>query len=249
MFHRKTQRSRMSCIHPQPWNYLSVKQSRSAPTWINSCRSNRKNFLSLLKKTKAWTKNLKTKRYNKHFASLVRSSFHKRFYCFANQVLFSLSFCVAQYFLLNEVCCSLVNKTAAPGQNNWDAADSVWTKIKNLAKDISVHEPEFLLKVCLPWMTIYCRQITGTITNSMCICMSVDTDWGTSQNGNFCSYFMCSFIVDYQTLSISKWLSFHKNTVSVIFETEQTDKLYMHIFSLPLGCCLRSAGAEYPNHG
>ncbi|KAM3604040.1 uncharacterized protein V6R79_005607 [Siganus canaliculatus] len=58
-----------------------------------------------------------------------------------------------KYLLLNEVCCSLVNKNTAPGQKDWDSEDSVWTRITNLTKDISVHDPEFLLKVA-----VYTRQ-------------------------------------------------------------------------------------------
>lgn len=57
-------------------------------------------------------------------------------------------FFLFQYFLLNAVCCSLVNKSNAPGQQDWDSEDSVWTSIKNLAKDISDSDPQFLLKVC-----------------------------------------------------------------------------------------------------
>ncbi|XP_032388427.1 telomerase protein component 1 isoform X2 [Etheostoma spectabile] len=58
-----------------------------------------------------------------------------------------------KYLLLNLVCCSLVNKNTAPGQENWDLDNSVWTKIINLAKDISVCDPQFLLKVA-----VYTRQ-------------------------------------------------------------------------------------------
>nr|XP_019966151.1 PREDICTED: telomerase protein component 1 isoform X1 [Paralichthys olivaceus] len=58
-----------------------------------------------------------------------------------------------KYLLLNAVCCSLVSKSTPPGQDNWDSEDSVWTKITSLAKDISVHDPEFLLKVA-----VYARQ-------------------------------------------------------------------------------------------
>ncbi|XP_068196133.1 telomerase protein component 1 [Antennarius striatus] len=58
-----------------------------------------------------------------------------------------------KYLLLNEVCCSLVNKNTAPGQKDWDSEKSVWIKIMNLAKDISVHDPQFLLKV-----SVYTRQ-------------------------------------------------------------------------------------------
>ncbi|XP_034743030.1 telomerase protein component 1 isoform X2 [Etheostoma cragini] len=58
-----------------------------------------------------------------------------------------------KYLLLNLVCCSLVNKSTAPGQDNWDLDNSVWTKIINLAKDISVCDPQFLLKVA-----VYTRQ-------------------------------------------------------------------------------------------
>lgn len=56
---------------------------------------------------------------------------------------------VPQYLLLNQVCCSLVNKNAAPGQKDWDSEDSVWTRITNLANYISVYDPQFLLKVCV----------------------------------------------------------------------------------------------------
>ncbi|XP_059200044.1 telomerase protein component 1 [Centropristis striata] len=58
-----------------------------------------------------------------------------------------------KYLLLNMVCCSLVNKSKAPGQTDWDSEESVWTKIINLAKDISVSDPQFLLKVA-----VYTRQ-------------------------------------------------------------------------------------------
>ncbi|XP_017266584.1 telomerase protein component 1 isoform X2 [Kryptolebias marmoratus] len=58
-----------------------------------------------------------------------------------------------KYFLLNAVCCSLVNKSKAPGQQGWDSEDSVWTSITNLAKDISDLDPQFLLKVA-----VYTRQ-------------------------------------------------------------------------------------------
>ncbi|XP_035764298.1 telomerase protein component 1 [Neolamprologus brichardi] len=54
-----------------------------------------------------------------------------------------------KYFLLNIVCCSLVNESTAPGQKDWDSEDSVWTRITNLAKDISAYDPQFLLKVAL----------------------------------------------------------------------------------------------------
>ncbi|XP_056246593.1 telomerase protein component 1 isoform X2 [Seriola aureovittata] len=58
-----------------------------------------------------------------------------------------------KYLLLNVVCCSLVNKSTAPGQKEWDSENSVWTRIINLAKDISVHDPQFLLK-----LAVYTRQ-------------------------------------------------------------------------------------------
>ncbi|KAM7405298.1 hypothetical protein PAMP_012571 [Pampus punctatissimus] len=58
-----------------------------------------------------------------------------------------------KYLLLNEVCCSLVKKCTVPGQKDWDSEESVWTTIKNLAKDISVIDPQFLLKVA-----VYTRQ-------------------------------------------------------------------------------------------
>lgn len=54
-----------------------------------------------------------------------------------------------KYLLLNAVCCSLVNKSKPPGQQDWDSEDSVWTTITKLAKDISDFDPQFLLKVSL----------------------------------------------------------------------------------------------------
>ncbi|RVE60961.1 hypothetical protein OJAV_G00166140 [Oryzias javanicus] len=58
-----------------------------------------------------------------------------------------------KYLLLNAVCCSLVKKSKAPGQEEWDSEDSVWITIQNLAKDISGIDPQFLLKVA-----VYTRQ-------------------------------------------------------------------------------------------
>ncbi|KAJ0011533.1 hypothetical protein NQD34_012509 [Periophthalmus magnuspinnatus] len=58
-----------------------------------------------------------------------------------------------KYLLLNVVCCSLVNKSKSPGQEDWDSEDSVWTKLINLSKDISEEDPQFLLKVA-----VYTRQ-------------------------------------------------------------------------------------------
>ncbi|KAK6310921.1 hypothetical protein J4Q44_G00189760 [Coregonus suidteri] len=58
-----------------------------------------------------------------------------------------------KYLLLNEVCCSLVNKSTAPGQKDWDAEESVWKRIQNLSKAISTDDPQFLLKVA-----VYTRQ-------------------------------------------------------------------------------------------
>lgn len=58
-----------------------------------------------------------------------------------------------KYLLLNVVCCSLVNKSKPPGQDDWNSEDSVWTRITNLSKDISEHDPHFMLKVA-----VYTRQ-------------------------------------------------------------------------------------------
>ncbi|XP_041659793.1 telomerase protein component 1 [Cheilinus undulatus] len=58
-----------------------------------------------------------------------------------------------KYLLLNAVCCSLVNKSKNPGEKEWDSEESVWTKITSLGKDISVSDPQFLLKVA-----VYTRQ-------------------------------------------------------------------------------------------
>ncbi|KAM4729089.1 telomerase protein component 1 [Anableps anableps] len=58
-----------------------------------------------------------------------------------------------KYLLLNAVCCSLVNKSKAPGQQGWDSDKAIWTTITKLAKEISDGDPEFLLKVA-----VYSRQ-------------------------------------------------------------------------------------------
>ncbi|XP_037131488.1 telomerase protein component 1 isoform X2 [Syngnathus acus] len=54
-----------------------------------------------------------------------------------------------KYFLLNAVCCSLVQKSTNPGQKDWHSEQSVWTKITNLVKKISEFDPQFVLKVAL----------------------------------------------------------------------------------------------------
>ncbi|XP_034559516.1 telomerase protein component 1-like [Notolabrus celidotus] len=58
-----------------------------------------------------------------------------------------------KYLLLNDVCCSLINKSKNPGEKDWDLEDSAWTRIMNLSKDISDSDPQFLLKVA-----VYTRQ-------------------------------------------------------------------------------------------
>lgn len=70
-----------------------------------------------------------------------------------------------QYLLLNEVCCSLVNKSTPPGQEDWNSADSVWTRIMNLAKDISLSDPQFLLKVTYAWRTTVIKQLVIIVDN------------------------------------------------------------------------------------
>uniref|UniRef100_A0A3B1IJF7 Telomerase-associated protein 1 n=1 Tax=Astyanax mexicanus TaxID=7994 RepID=A0A3B1IJF7_ASTMX len=59
----------------------------------------------------------------------------------------------AAYILLNVVCCSLVNKSSAPNQNDWDSKKNVWTRIKDLGTEITRRDPEFILKVA-----VYTRQ-------------------------------------------------------------------------------------------
>ncbi|XP_061694607.1 telomerase protein component 1 isoform X2 [Syngnathoides biaculeatus] len=54
-----------------------------------------------------------------------------------------------KYLLLNAVCLSLVNKSTAPGQKDWDAEDSVWSRITKLVQDIAISDPQFILKVAL----------------------------------------------------------------------------------------------------
>ncbi|KAM9469252.1 telomerase protein component 1-like isoform 2-T2 [Clarias gariepinus] len=58
-----------------------------------------------------------------------------------------------KYKLLNLVCCSLVHKSQSPGQVDWDKEGSVWSEIKLLGTDITLSDPEFLLKVA-----VYTRQ-------------------------------------------------------------------------------------------
>ncbi|XP_074544766.1 telomerase protein component 1-like [Halichoeres trimaculatus] len=58
-----------------------------------------------------------------------------------------------KYHLLNAVCCSLINKMKNPGEEEWDSETSVWTRIISLSKEISVSDPQFILKVA-----VYTRQ-------------------------------------------------------------------------------------------
>ncbi|XP_041946088.1 telomerase protein component 1 [Alosa sapidissima] len=58
-----------------------------------------------------------------------------------------------KYHLLNAVCGSLVMKTCAPGEGDWDGEEKVWKRVMNLSEDISKKDPEFLLKVA-----VYTRQ-------------------------------------------------------------------------------------------
>ncbi|KAL4657224.1 telomerase protein component 1 isoform X1 [Arapaima gigas] len=58
-----------------------------------------------------------------------------------------------KYLLLNAVCCSLVNKSISPGRQGWDEEERVWMKMKSLAQEISLCDPEFVLKVA-----VYTRQ-------------------------------------------------------------------------------------------
>ncbi|XP_018613538.2 telomerase protein component 1 isoform X2 [Scleropages formosus] len=58
-----------------------------------------------------------------------------------------------KYLLLNTVCCSLVTKNTSPGQQGWDEEHSLWMRMKSLAHDVALCDPEFLLKVA-----VYTRQ-------------------------------------------------------------------------------------------
>ncbi|XP_066518169.1 telomerase protein component 1-like [Hoplias malabaricus] len=58
-----------------------------------------------------------------------------------------------KYILLNVVCCSLVNKTIALDSNDWTDKENVWTKLKDLGTEITLTDPEFILKVA-----VYTRQ-------------------------------------------------------------------------------------------
>ncbi|KAL7832341.1 hypothetical protein AOLI_G00298890 [Acnodon oligacanthus] len=55
--------------------------------------------------------------------------------------------------LLNVVCCSLVNKSRAPDQNDWTCKDSVWTQLRSIGTAVTLADPEFVLKVA-----VYTRQ-------------------------------------------------------------------------------------------
>ncbi|KAJ8397340.1 hypothetical protein AAFF_G00438890 [Aldrovandia affinis] len=58
-----------------------------------------------------------------------------------------------KYLLLNAVCCSLVNKQTPPGQEGWEEEHSLWMRMKSLVQDVSMRDPEFILKVA-----VYTRQ-------------------------------------------------------------------------------------------
>ncbi|KAF7699669.1 hypothetical protein HF521_002627 [Silurus meridionalis] len=58
-----------------------------------------------------------------------------------------------KYTLLKFVCSSLLHKNYLPGQSGWDTSVHLWTSIQDLGTDITLSDPEFLLKVA-----VYTRQ-------------------------------------------------------------------------------------------
>ncbi|CAK6973113.1 LOW QUALITY PROTEIN: telomerase protein component 1 [Scomber scombrus] len=122
-----------------------------------------------------------------------------------------------KYRLLNAVCCSLVNKCTPPGQKDWDAEDSVWTKIKNLATDISVNDPEFLLKVI-----VYTRQeLNIRITANFLLALAANQP---STKPHFRRYFCAAVQLP------SDWL--------------EIVRIYKTCFSRSLPACLKKAMAD-----
>ncbi|KAI5626060.1 telomerase protein component 1, partial [Silurus asotus] len=58
-----------------------------------------------------------------------------------------------KYTLLKFVCSSLLHKNFLPGQKGWKTSVHLWTSIQDLGTDITLSDPEFLLKVA-----VYTRQ-------------------------------------------------------------------------------------------
>ncbi|XP_008297460.1 telomerase protein component 1 [Stegastes partitus] len=123
----------------------------------------------------------------------------------------------AKYLLLNAVCCSLVNKSKAPGQEEWDKEDSVWTNIIKLAKDISACDPQFLLKVAL-----YTRQeLNIRITANFLLALAANQP---STKPHFRRYFCAAVQLP------SDWL--------------EVVRIYSTCFSRSLPMCLKKAMAD-----
>ncbi|XP_018533631.1 telomerase protein component 1 [Lates calcarifer] len=122
-----------------------------------------------------------------------------------------------KYLLLNAVCCSLVNKSTSPGQNDWDSEDSVWTRIINLAKDISAQDPQFLLKVA-----VYTRQeLNIRITANFLLALAANQP---STKSHVRRYFCAAVQLP------SDWL--------------EVVRLYSTCFSRSLPMCLKKAMAD-----
>lgn len=49
----------------------------------------------------------------------------------------------------------MVHKSHFPGQMDWDCSGTVWNSIKLLGTNITLSDPEFLLKVCLRWCVCF----------------------------------------------------------------------------------------------
>ncbi|XP_076004494.1 telomerase protein component 1 isoform X2 [Genypterus blacodes] len=122
-----------------------------------------------------------------------------------------------KYLLLNAVCSSLVNKNVAPGQKDWDLESSVWTSIKNLAEEISAHDPEFLLKVA-----VYTRQeLNIRITANFLLALAANQP---STKPHFRRYFCACIQLP------SDWL--------------EVVQIYTTCFSRSLPACLKKAMAD-----
>ncbi|XP_041659020.1 telomerase protein component 1-like [Cheilinus undulatus] len=122
-----------------------------------------------------------------------------------------------KYRLLNAVCCSLISKSTNPGESAWNAEHGVWTRIMNLAKDISVSDPQFLLKVA-----VYTRQeLNIRITANFLLALAASLP---STKLHFRRYF-CSAVQ-----LPSDWL--------------EVVRIYSKCFSHSLPMCLKNAMAD-----
>lgn len=73
--------------------------------------------------------------------------------------------CFHQYAVLSAVCCSLVNKSGSLDQNDWSNEESVWTQLKKMGTQITLADPEFILKVNLNECVCVCVDLCQSLTN------------------------------------------------------------------------------------